>query len=115
MHRQALFADILKSEKLANFLCELSEKLTEYEPLVTYHIKAKNREEHVRNIFFPMVYTNLVDFIYTSLSPIMGEVKSESVKCLYELAKEDFSSKEYQRIKTYYELPDRQLSYKRCS
>ena len=111
LHRQALFADILKSEKLANFLCELSEKLTEYEPLVTYHIKAKNREEHVRNILFPMIYTNLVDFIYTSLSPIMGEVKSESVKCLYELAKEDFSSKEYQSIKAYYEKNAGKLNY----
>ena len=50
LHRQVLFADILKSEALADFLCALSEKLTEYEPLVTYHIKANNREEHVRNI-----------------------------------------------------------------
>lgn len=111
LHRQVLFADILKSEALADFLCALSEKLTEYEPLVTYHIKANNREEHVRNILFPMVYTNLVDFIYNSLSPIMGGVKSESVKCLYRLAKEDFESKEYQRIKAYYEKNVGKLNY----
>ena len=103
LYRQALFADILKSQDLSQFLIALSEKLTEYEPLVTYHIKATKREEHVRNILFPMVYINLVDFIYTSLSPIMGAVKSESVKYLYELAKEDFESKEYQHIKAYYE------------
>ena len=103
LHRQELFADVLKNEALSDFLCTLSEKLTEYEPLVTYHIKATNREEHVRNILFPTVYINLVDFVYTSLFPIVGRVQSKSVKYLYELAKEDYESKEYQRIKTYYE------------
>ena len=111
LHRQELFADVLKSDALSDFLCALSEKLTEYEPLVTYHIKAKNREEHVRNILFPMVYVNLVDFIYTSLFPIMRTVKSEAVKCLYELAKEDFASKEYQSIKAYYEKNAGKLNY----
>ena len=103
LHRQALFADILKIEALSTFLCALSEKLTEYEPLVTYHLKAANREERIRNILFPRIYVDLVDFIYTSLSPMMSSVTSESVKYLYELAKEDIDSKEYQRIKAYYE------------
>lgn len=111
LHRQMLFADILKCEALSTFLCELSEKLTEYEPLVTFHIKAKNREEHVGNILFPMVYINLVDFIYTTLSPIIGNVKSESVKRLYELAREDFASKEYKAIKAYYEKNAGKLNY----
>ena len=103
LHRQALFADVLKIEKLSAFLCALSEKLIEYEPLVTYHLKASNREERVRNILFPMVYIDLVRFIYTSLSPIMGAVTSASVKQLFELAKEDIESNEYKRIEKYYE------------
>ena len=103
LHRQALFADILKVNGLPEFLCTLSEKLTEYEPLITYHLKAANREERVRNILFPKIYIDLVDFIYTTLSPMMGSVASESVKQLYALASEDIGSKEYQRIKAYYE------------
>ncbi len=103
LHRQALFADILKISGLAEFLCSLSEKLTEYEPLITYHLKAANREERVRNILFPRIYVDLVSFIYTSLSPMMASVTSASVKHLYALAKEDIESKEYERIKKYYE------------
>jgi hypothetical protein len=103
LHRQALFSDILKSEALASFLCELSQKLTEYEPLVTYHLNSENREERVRNILFPMVYTDLVRFIYTSLAPIVGSVTSASVKSLFELAKGDYESNEYKRIEAYYE------------
>ncbi len=103
LHRQALFSDILKSEALASFLCELSQKLTEYEPLVIYHLKSANREERIRNILFPMVYIELVRYIYTSLSPIMGSVSSASVKQLFELAKEDIESNEHKRIEEYYE------------
>lgn len=103
LHRQELFADVLKNDALATFLCALSEKLTEYEPLVSYHLKAANREERVRNILFPTVYIELVSFIYNSLEPIMASVKSEAIKYLFALAKEDIESKEYSRIQKYYE------------
>lgn len=103
LHRQALFSDILKSETLASFLCELSQKLTEYEPLVTYHLKSANREERIRNILFPMVYIDLVRYIYTSLSSQMGSITSASIKQLFELAKEDIESNEHKRIEEYYE------------
>lgn len=103
LYRQALFSDILKSETLASFLCELSQKLTEYEPLVTYHLKSANREERIRNILFPMVYIDLVRYIYTSLSPQMGSITSASIKQLFELAKEDIESNEHKRIEEYYE------------
>ena len=103
LHRQALFSDILKSETLASFLCELSQKLTEYEPLVTYHLKSSNREERIRNILFPMVYIDLVRYIYTSLSSQMGSITSASIKQLFELAKGDIESNEHKRIEEYYE------------
>ena len=103
LHRQALFADVLKINDLSDFLCALSEKLTEYEPLITYHLKAANREERVRNLLFPTVYIDLIKFIHTSLTPMMGSVKSESVKYLYELVNKDIESNEYKRIQKHYE------------
>ena len=103
LYRQKLFADILNIKQLSDFLSALCEKLTEYGPLITYHLKADKREERVRNILFPIIYIDLVEFVYTSLKPMMGDVTSESVKSLYELAKADIGSKEYQSIKKYYE------------
>lgn len=103
LHRQALFANILKVNGLSDFLCTLSEKLTEYEPLITYHLKAENREERVRNLLFPAIYIDLVKFIHTSLTPMMESVTSESVKYLYELANKDIESDEYKHIQKHYE------------
>ena len=102
LYRQNLFSDILKIKGLAEFLISLSEKLTEYAPLMK-NSQASNREEKLHNILYPTVYIELVRFIYETLSAIHGNITSESLKNLYELAKSDMASDEYQRMERYYE------------
>ena len=91
LYRQNLFSDILKIKGLSEFLISLSEKLTEYAPLMKPG-QASNREEKLRNVLYPTVYIELVRFIYETLSAIHGNITSESLKNLYELAKSDMAS-----------------------
>ena len=102
LYRQNLFFDILKIKGLAEFLISLSEKLTEYAPLMK-NSQTSNREEKLRNVLYPTVYIELVRFIYETLSSLYGNITSESLKNLYELAKSDMASDEYQRMERYYE------------
>jgi len=102
LHRQALFSDILKINGLDDFLISLSEKLTEYDPLMKYG-QAASTEERLYNVLYPTVYIDLVRFIYEKLYSIKDSITSESLKHLYELAKNDIESDEYKRIERYYE------------
>ncbi len=101
-YRQSLFADILKVNGLSAFFKGFSEKLTEYEPLMKC-AQAAGTEDKLHSILYPTVYIELVKFIYESLSSIKDKITSESVKHLYELAKNDIESDEYKRIERYYE------------
>lgn len=102
LYRQSLFSDILKISGLSDFLKTLSEKLTEYEPLMKYS-QAANNEEKLHSILYPTVYIELVKFIYESLSSLKSSITAESIKQLYTLAENDFKSDEYKRIERYYE------------
>lgn len=102
LHRQSLFRDILKVNSLLEFLKTLSEKLTEYEPLMKYS-QASNTEEKLHSVLYPTVYIELVKFIYETLSAVKESITSESIKSLYELAKNDIESDEYKRLESYYE------------
>ena len=102
LYRQSLFADILKISGLSEFLKTLSEKLTEYEPLMKYS-QAANIEEKLHSILYPTVYIELVKFIYESLSSLKSSITSKSLKQLYTLAQNDIESDEYKRIERYHE------------
>ena len=102
LYRQSLFSDILKISGLSDFFKTLSEKLTEYEPLMKYS-QAANTEEKLHSILYPTVYIELVKFIYESLSSLKSSITAESLKQLYTLAQNDIESDEYKRIERYYE------------
>lgn len=102
LHRQSLFSDILRINGLSDFLVILSEKLTEYEPLIKYS-QAATTEEKLHSILYPTVYIELVRFIYESLLSIKSSITSDSLKRLYTLSQNDIESDEYKRIERYYE------------
>ena len=102
LHRQALFSDILKNDGLSVFLFALLERLTEYSPLMK-NKQASSNEEKFNIVLYPIVYIELVGFIYENLSSFYSNITSESLKHLYELSKNDIKSDEYTRIKYYYE------------
>ena len=108
LYRQSLFSDILKISGLSDFLKALSEKHTEYEPLMKY-AQASNTEEKLHSILYPTVYIELVKFIYESLSSLKSSFTSESLKQLYTLAQNDIESDEYKRIERYYEKNNERL------
>ena len=108
LYRQSLFFDILKISGLSDFFKTLSEKLTEYEPLMKYS-QAANTEEKLHSILYPTVYIELVKFIYESLSLLKSSITSESLKQLYTLAQNDIESDEYKRIERYYEKNNERL------
>ncbi len=102
LHRQALFADILRINELSDFLITLSEKLTEYAPLMKYS-QASGTEEKLHSVLYPTIYIELVKYIYETLSSFKSSISSQSLKHLYELAKDDIESSEYTRLERYYE------------
>ena len=108
LYRQSLFYDILKISGLSDFFKTLSEKLTEYEPLMKYS-QAANTEEKLHSILYPTVYIELVKFIYESLSSLKSSITAESLKQLYTLAQNDIESDEYKRIERYYEKNNERL------
>lgn len=108
LYRQSLFEDILRISGLSEFLKTLSEKLTEYEPLMKY-AQVSNTEEKLHNILYPTVYIELVKFIFESLTSIKSSITSESLKQLYILAHNDIESDEYKRIERYYEKNNERL------
>jgi len=108
LYRQSLFADILKISGLSEFLKNLSEKLTEYEPLMK-NAQASNTEEKLHCILYPTVYIELVKFIYESFTSLKSSIKSESLKQFYMLAQNDIKSDEYERIERYYEKNNERL------
>ena len=61
LYRQSLFSDILKISGLSDFLKTLSEKLTEYEPLMKYS-QAANNEEKLHSILYKAC--NFVDCLF---------------------------------------------------
>ena len=105
----SLFSDILKISGLSDFFKTLSEKLTEYEPLMKYS-QAANTEEKLHIILYPTVYIELGKFIYESLSSLKSSITAESIKQLYTLAENDFKSDEYKRIERYYEKNNQKFS-----
>lgn len=102
LYRQELFFDILKNNALPDFLITLFDKLSEYAPLMKYQ-QTINTEDMLRCVLYPTVYIELVKFIYESLSFMINDVTSASIKRLYNLAKDDIDSDEYKRIERYYE------------
>ena len=102
LYRQELFFDILKINGLPDFLITLFDKLSEYAPLMKYQ-QTINTEDMLRCVLYPTVYIELVKFIYESLSFVINNVTSASIKRLYNLAKDDIESDEYKRIERYYE------------
>lgn len=102
LHRQTLFSDILKINDLEDFLFSLSEKLTEYAPLMKYR-QATNTEEKLHSFLYPTVYIELVRFVYEKLFSIKDIITAESLKYLYKLVKRDIESDEYKRLERYYE------------
>jgi len=102
LHRQALFSDILNINGLSDFLISLSEKLTQYSPLLK-STQATNNEERLHNALYLSVYIEFAEFVYEYLSSIRHSITSVSLIRLYELAKNDFESDEYKRLRRYYE------------
>ncbi len=103
LYRQALFCDVLKVEGVAEFLISLSEKISEYVPLMNYHLQTVDSEEKIHNILYPVVYIELMSFIYDSLSPIIENSSSEMLRKMFAFAKSDMESTEYRRLQRYYE------------
>ena len=101
LHRQSLFSDILEVTGLSEFLKILSEKLTEYEPLMKY-AQVSDEEEKLHSLLYPTVYIELVKFIYESLSPLKNRITAKSLQHLYTLAQNDMESDEYKRAERYY-------------
>ena len=108
LHRQALFFDVLTVNGVSEFLILFFEKLTEYAPLMKY-TQASNIEEKFQRVLYPTVYINLVKFVYETLSVFIDHVTSESLKHLYNLAKDDIESDEYTRMEHYYEKNTKRL------
>ena len=103
LHRQALFNDILTVNGISEFLIQLHEKLSEYEPLIKYTANKAGSEENLYRILYPTVYIELVKFIYDTLSPLMCSVSSASMKHLFDLSKNEMTAKEYKQLERYYE------------
>jgi len=101
LHRQALFSDILKNKELQSFLFELLAKLTEYSPLIK-NKQISGNEEKFNLLLYPVIYIELIEFIYNNLSTFINNITSESLRHLYELSDNDIKSDEYAHIKTYY-------------
>ncbi|MBQ7379768.1 MAG: hypothetical protein IJW70_08875 [Clostridia bacterium] len=103
LYRQSLFGDILKVDRLAEFLASFAERLKEYAPLMQEQPSAKDGEQKMHNILVPTVYIEITEFIYNSLLPCMDEVASCAIKGLFELVKNDMESDEYKKLAQYYE------------
>lgn len=108
LHRQSLFADVMKINGLTEFLKTLFDKLTEYEPLMKYR-QASGTDEMFSSILYPTVYIELVKYIYETLSSFKESIISQSVNQLYELAKNDIESDEYKTLERYYEKNSNKL------
>jgi hypothetical protein len=86
----------------------LFEKLTEYEPLTKY-TQATGTEDKLHTVLYPTVYIELIKVIHESLSPMIGDVSSDSIKRLYEMSRNDIESDEYKRLERYYEKNNERL------
>ena len=104
LYRQTLFSDLLKVRGLSDFTIALSDKLSEYAPLIQSHSPAKSNEDKIHDVLYPTFYTELVRFIYESLFPIRNDLSSAPFKHLYELAEQEIESEEYKRLERYYEM-----------
>lgn len=100
IHRQSLFSDIKKNDGLPAFLSTLFEKLKEYKPLMCS--TAENTEHMLSSILYPTAFVELTKFIFDFLNPIILNISSASLKQLYETAKKDVESLEYQRLEQFY-------------
>ena len=102
LQRQSLFSDILHIDGLSDFLTSLSEKLTEFAPLMKVH-PTSNNEDRIRSVLYPTIYIELVRFININLASFQDDITSKSLKDLYALAENDLNSDEYRRLERYYE------------
>ncbi len=109
LSRQALFADILKVEGLADFLLALSEKTEAYSFLSMSANKTPGTEESLYRILYPKAYLELVTFLNDGLSPLYPRLSSEALKQLCEAAEKDIESEEFRRIRSYYEKNSNKL------
>ncbi|MBR6557991.1 MAG: hypothetical protein IKT70_03165 [Clostridia bacterium] len=64
--------------------------------------QATSTEEKLYSLLYPTVYIELVRFVYEELFSVKDSISSESLRHLYELAKDDIESNEYRQLERYY-------------
>lgn len=102
-YRQEFFRDVLEVDTLATFLSSFYAKLSEISPLMQGVSGAAGREEKMRDLLYPIVYIELVDFICKSLEPIADRLHARSLLALYRMADDERKAAEYGKISKYYE------------